>query len=95
VPLLPDLPKSIAKGLVWVLCSFAVASWAGWLELPYAAIQRQREETREAEQRARNAERTIFLLQYQQMQTSEDLKAVKAKLDEMAKVLYSLERRSR
>jgi nitrogen fixation protein FixH len=95
LPSLPNLPKSIGQGLLWIMAAAALATWAGWLQPPGSVQAAAELRARVAEQQAREAERSIAVLQYQQDATNQELKRINGKLDDMSMVLYSLERRSR
>lgn len=89
------LPKTLAIGAGWIAATIGVLSWTGWLEPPTLAAARARDDQQRAELRAQAAENAIVLLKYQQEQTNEELRRVNGKLDEMAMVVYSMERRLR
>jgi hypothetical protein len=91
----PNLPKSIGQGVLWIMAAAALATWAGWLEPPGSVQAAAEQRARAAEQQAREAEQSIVVLKYQQDATNQELKRINGKLDDMAMVLYSLERRSR
>lgn len=92
---LKGLPKTIAHGIAWISFAAVFASWAGWLEPPNLVAARARAQIEQSEKRAADAERAIWVLQYQQQATASELTRMNNKLEEMAMVLYSLERRSR
>lgn len=92
---LRGLPRTIGTGMAWIAAAAAFASWAGWLEAPNSAAERARIQQQQAEQRASESERAIVILQYQNQMTAAELNRMNGKLDEMAMVLYSMERRSR
>lgn len=96
------LPKAISIGCVWVTSTIVVVMWLGWMDPPWMVTSRQREELeiakereRISERRAEDAERAILLLRYQMDESRAERAQIKAKLDEMAMVLYSMERRTR
>jgi hypothetical protein len=96
---LPDnLPRSIRNGVLWLACGAAVAAAMGF-QTPWSATSRQLDDwvkahavataTIEAQGRA------ILVLQERDSAGLEERKRILDKLDEMAMVLYSLERRTR
>lgn len=92
---LPQVPKWLGQGVLWIALAYTVGSWAGIVQSPLDIINRQQAEVAAMTQRAQTAQDAINMLQWQQQELQLDLAEVKAKLDEMAMVLYSLERRSR
>ena len=92
---LPHVPKWVGQGVLWLLLYASMGSWFGFVTPPWESAAKDREALSAVTTRAQQAEQAIYLLQWQQEQTSRDLQEVKNKLDEMAMVLYSLERRSR
>lgn len=89
------VPKWLGIGVLWIGVTYWAGSWLGVAMSPRELIAGQRAEVIAVTNRAQQAEQAIYLLQWQQQQTQQDMAEVKAKLDEMAMVLYSLERRSR
>jgi hypothetical protein len=96
---LPHMPSSIKNGILWVICAGLLATWAGWLEPPWVVAGRQRDEWMRAHAVASAISdehaRSIVVLQDRDTRTQQELSAIRGKLDEMAMVLYSLERRTR
>lgn len=93
------MPTSIKNGILWVVCAGLLATWTGWLEPPWVAATRQRDEWVRAHAAAsaqtEDHARSIVVLQDRDSRTQLELAAIRGKLDEMAMVLYSLERRTR
>lgn len=96
---LPKVPTWAKTGVLWVVVAAAFATWTGWLEPPWVRLARETsareayEVAIDAQQKA--ADRAILVLQMEQQHTSQELAMIRAKLDEMAMVLYSMERRTR
>jgi len=94
-----NLPGSLRNGLTWILMGYVFASWVGWMEAPWQRSATQRDEWVKAHATAvaglEDQGRSIVVLQDRDQRTRGDLDAIRGKLDEMAMVLYSLERRSR
>ena len=93
-----NMPRSIRNGLMWVVCAWVLASWLGF-EAPWQRAAQDREEWVKAHAAAvatiEQQGRAIVVLQERDTRSQQDLSAIRGKLDEMAMVLYSLERRSR
>lgn len=94
-PALTLVPKWLGQGVLWIALAYWIGSFLGVAMSPRELIAGQRAEVAAVTARAQKAQEAIYMLQWQQQQTQQDLSEVKNKLDEMAMVLYSLERRSR
>ena len=93
------MPKSLQSAVVSVVCAAAFATWVGWLEPPWQRAASQRDKWMQAHAKAvatiEQQGRSILVLEDRDGRTQNDLDAIREKLDEMAMVLYSLERRIR
>lgn len=93
-----NLPRSIRNGAIWLACGAFVASAAG-VEMPWTATSRRLDEWVKAHATATATigaqGEAISILQERERRHDAEMARVAAKLDEMAMVLYSLERRSR
>lgn len=94
-----NLPSSLRTGFTWVMIGYVFASWVGWMEAPWQRAAEQRDEWAQAYAtavaRIEQQDRSLNGLQIRDERTQKDLDAIRLKLDEMAMVLYSLERRTR
>jgi hypothetical protein len=96
---LPAVPRSLQTGVAWLLAGSVFAAWVGWMEPPWQRAAQQRDDWAAAHAaavaRIEQQDRAIAVLQDREVRAQVDLSAIRGKLDEMAMVLYSLERRSR
>ena len=96
---LPDtLPRSLRNGLAWMGCAWMIGMALGF-EAPWDRAKHDRDEWVKAHAAAtatiEQQGRSILVLQDRDARSQMELSAIRGKLDEMAMVLYSLERRSR
>lgn len=93
-----NLPRSIRTGILWVAAAAFVASAAG-VEMPWTATSRRLDEWVKAHAAAtatiQSQGEAIRLLQDREIRHDNEMTRISGKLDEMAMVLYSLERRTR
>jgi hypothetical protein len=96
---LPPMPRSLQSAIWSIVCFVIFATWVGWLEPPWQRAATQRDEWADAHAIAvaglEDQRRKLLVLEDRDGRTQLDLNAIREKLDEMAMVLYSLERRSR
>ena len=97
--MLPEgLPRSIRQGLIWVVCAAAIAGWIGF-EPPWTSSGRQLDEWVKAHAVAtaqiEEMGRSIVVLQDRETRTQNDLKSVGGRLDEIIRMLYAQDRRTR
>jgi hypothetical protein len=95
----PGLPREVRHGLAWVGIVGALASSLGIIEFPWQSARKTRDEWAIAHASAtaliQSQGREILVLQDRDKRTQDDLSKISNKLEEMAMVLYSLERRTR
>lgn len=93
-----NLPRSLRNGVIWIAAAYFVAAAAG-AELPWTATSRRLDEWVKAHATAtatiQAQGQDIRILQDREIRHDAEMARISGKLDEMAKVLYSLERRSR
>lgn len=95
----PGLPREIRHGVAWVVSATLLATFLGIVEFPWQSARKTRDEWAiahaAATARLELQAREILVLQDRDKRTQDDLQKITSKLDEMAMVLYSLERRTR
>ena len=91
---MPNLPKNIGPGVLWILAAAAFAMWTGWLQPPWERVAEERRHQEEADKLSRDQATAIYLLQYQRQETINELNRINARLDELSMVVNSMERRT-
>lgn len=93
-----NLPRSLRTGLLWIISAYMVAAAAG-VEMPWTATSRRLDEWVKAHAEAtatiHSLGQDIRILQDREIRHDSEMNRISGKLDEMAMVLYSLERRTR
>lgn len=92
---LPPLPKSVTHAAVTALAVVSVLTWTGWLTPPWSVAAQQKEESAHVAKTIRAQADALLLLNERDAQRERSIERISGKLDEMAMVLYSLERRTR
>jgi hypothetical protein len=90
-----SMPKTLKDIALTVMVVVSALTWTGWLTPPWTVAALAKIEATAVAQTIREQADALILLNERDTQRERSILQIQQKLDEMAMVLYSLERRSR